>query len=112
MDGYLGLVPSELIEIIICRLDNDDLDSFIQLSLPDNLYWSRVLEYHFGSYRRVTETEYIRYLDIEKLKEKWKLASIGYSVGELINLQLQEFYLNGEKLKEKITEIPKEIGQL
>src|SRR5579863_6564054 len=108
---FLDLIPSELLEFLVYPLNNDDLLNFIQFINSEYIVWSRVFEYHFG-YRAVrkeiSKDEYIIYLNIESLKEKWRDVSgmNNYTIEELFNIK--KLNLNDAHIQE----IPKEIGNL
>src|SRR5579863_3883036 len=105
---YLDLIPSELLELLVYPLNNDDLLNFIQFTNIQNVLWPRVFEYHFGYHKKVSKDGYTRYLNIERLKEKWKdVSKINKcTIDELVNLQQLNLAFH------HVQEIPKEIGNL
>ena len=79
MESYLNIVPAEILELIVYQLNNDDLESIINL-ITMNLNWCRIYFYRFGHYKNITFDQYLRWISIEKFKEELNLKE---SVEEL-----------------------------
>jgi len=103
--SYFSFIPFELSEIILSFLFVDDFNSFINSNnLSDSINWTTVYNLHFISKdTHVSCSSYLKDLSIEKIKFVFKLTD---SIEEINSLQLLYLYKN------KIKEIPKEIGNL
>src|SRR5436305_12348351 len=105
--NYFEFIPSELIELTIYHLNNDELINFLTVyDIKNKLNWKNIYRLHFGDvlFDRIIEYgEYHNLLSIERLKEKLQVHS---SLEELYNSQTLNLYST------EIIELPKEIGEL
>ena len=59
MESYLNVLPSEILELIVYQLNNDDLESLVKV-IKGKVSWPRVNFYRFNEYKNITFDEYIR----------------------------------------------------
>ena len=105
--NYFEFIPSELIELTIYHLNNDELINFLTVyDIKNKLNWKNIYRLHFGDvlFDRIIEYgEYHNLLSIERLKEKLQVHS---SLEELYNSQTLNLYST------EIIELPKELFNL
>jgi|SRR5579863_691440 len=115
------IIPSELYELIISRLNSDDFRNACEYIINiNNLNYSRIFEYRFGHHiKGVTNNSYYIYLLMETLRKKllWKLnRNIQYilccrKIDDFLGLEI--FSTDRSSIDVlKIYEIPKEISIL
>lgn len=67
-ESYISLVPREIIELIVYRLNFNDMQSFRSLG-GISLDWSIIFSYRFKFYKDMGYGEYLMWLDREKVYE-------------------------------------------
>ena len=90
-NNYFDVVPVELSDIIISYLDNDNLQNFVEIlskNIKSNLNWRFINHLHFGSNKNIDQIEYQRFLDIEKLKNIFRLKETVDEVDKMTELNL------------------------
>lgn len=103
--SYLDSLPLEILELVVYRLDNDDLMSIFRFDekIIDKLNWSRMHSYLYGSYKSIDCYEYYRLLSLKKLNDKLVLdceISNSYEP-HILDLSCR-----------RLRKIPKEIGSI
>ncbi|HLX54880.1 MAG TPA: hypothetical protein VKR58_13125, partial [Aquella sp.] len=80
-----SLAPAECWELIICYLNTNETNSFLQVIKDIPINWNRVCKYRFGDFIKMnnTQEDYLRILDIYTLTKDVRLMngkSDGYSL--------------------------------
>lgn len=128
--NYFDFVPIELIEIAVSYLNNDDFESFVKFKNVNFINWTNICRLHFNDLNLCKQIhdyeDYLKFLNIERLKERFELDENIINVYNLRTLylnnnnieilpreifdlwNLEYLFLSGNKIKE----IPEEIKKM